>query len=73
MKRRSLLLGAAATPLLGLGHFAEAATPIKIGLLEDTSGDLAAIGLPKLHGSQLAVEEVNAAGGIMERPVGCSA
>jgi urea ABC transporter substrate-binding protein len=37
--------------------------------LEDISGDLAAVGLPKLHGSQLAVEEVNAAGGIMGRPV----
>ena len=71
MKRRSLLLGAAAAPLLGAarGHFAEAATPIKIGLLEDTSGDLALFGIPKLHGSQLAVEEVNAAGGIMGRPI----
>jgi len=69
MKRRSLLLGAAATPLVGMAHSAQAAAPIKIGLLEDISGDLAAIGLPKLHGSQLAVEEVNAAGGIIGRPV----
>ncbi len=69
MKRRSLLLGAAATPLIGMARSAQAANPIKIGLLEDISGDLAAIGLPKLHGSQLAVEEVNAAGGIIGRPV----
>ncbi len=69
MNRRNLLLGAAAVPMVGLGHFAQAAAPIKIGLLEDISGDLASIGLPKLHGSQLAVEEVNAAGGIMGRPV----
>ncbi|WP_428484254.1 urea ABC transporter substrate-binding protein [Rhodopila sp.] len=71
MHRRSLLLGAAAAPLAGLaGRGAQAAnTPIKIGLLEDVSGDLAAIGLPKLHGSQLAVDEVNASGGIMGRPV----
>ena len=33
--------------------------PIKIGLLEDISGDLALMGMPKLHGSQLAVEEIN--------------
>ncbi len=42
---------------------------IKIGLLEDISGDLALLGLPKLHGSQLAVEEINAAGGIMGRQI----
>ncbi|PDQ22789.1 urea ABC transporter substrate-binding protein [Mesorhizobium sanjuanii] len=43
--------------------------PIKVGLLEDVSGDLALIGLPKLHGSELAVEEINAAGGIMGRQI----
>ena len=72
MKRRNLLIATAAAPLLGaLPGAVRAATgqPIKIGLLEDVSGDLAAFGLPKLHGSQLAVEEVNAAGGIMGRPV----
>jgi urea ABC transporter substrate-binding protein len=70
MKRRTVLLGASALPLVGLGsRSAFAADPIKIGLLEDISGDLAAFGLPKLHGSQLAVEEVNAAGGIMGRQI----
>ena len=70
MKRRDLLAIAAAAPLAGLarpGHAAVA--PIKIGLLEDISGDLALFGLPKLHGSQLAVEEVNSSGGIMGRPI----
>ena len=42
---------------------------IKIGLLEDISGDLALLGLPKLHGSVLAVEEINAKGGIMGRQI----
>ena len=42
-----------------------AADTIKIGLLEDISGDLALIGKPKLNGSQLAVEEINKAGGIL--------
>ena len=48
---------------------AMAADPIKIGLLEDVSGDLALIGMPKLHGSELAVEEINKAGGIMGRKI----
>jgi len=56
-----MLLGAAfAAPV-------QAADPIKIGLLEDVSGDLAVLGIPKLHGSQLAVEEINKAGGILGR------
>jgi urea ABC transporter substrate-binding protein len=46
-----------------------AADPIKIGLLEDISGDLALIGKPKLNGSQLAVEEINKAGGILGRKI----
>nr|WP_244641775.1 urea ABC transporter substrate-binding protein [Chelatococcus reniformis] len=46
-----------------------AADPIKVGLLEDISGDLALIGLPKLHGSELAVEEINKAGGVLGRPL----
>lgn len=46
-----------------------AADPIKVGLLEDISGDLALIGAPKLHGSQLAVEEINKAGGILGRKI----
>ena len=55
---RTALLGAA----LGVAAFgaAQAAEPpLKVGLLEDVSGDLAFMGMPKLHGSQLAVEEIN--------------
>ncbi|MFC5652294.1 urea ABC transporter substrate-binding protein [Paenibacillus solisilvae] len=40
-------------------------TPIKIGLLEDQSGDFAIVGQYKYHAAQLAVEEINNAGGIM--------
>lgn len=43
--------------------------PIKVGLLEDVSGDIAVMGLPKLHGSQLAAKEINEAGGILGRPI----
>ena len=71
MKRRSLLSSAAALPLSAIvgRHSALGSDPIKIGLLEDVSGDLAMMGLPKLHGSELAVEEINGKGGIMGRQV----
>src|SRR5665811_488076 len=59
-----LMLGAA----VAVGA-AQAADPLKVGLLEDVSGDLAFMGMPKLHGSQLAVEEINKAGGIMGRQI----
>lgn len=71
MLRKTMLLGAISALSIGIGAAppASAADPIKIGLMEDISGDLAVLGLPKLHGSQLAVEEINAAGGIMGRQV----
>ena len=56
------------TLLVAMGS-AFAADPIKVGLLEDISGDLALIGKPKLNGSQLAVEEINKSGGIMGRQI----
>jgi branched-chain amino acid transport system substrate-binding protein len=42
-------------------------SPIKIGLLEDQSGEIAIFTMPKVHGTQLAVEEINKAGGILGR------
>ena len=42
-------------------------TPIKIGLLEDSTGDFAAAGIPKVHGVELAVAEINAHGGVLGR------
>lgn len=71
MKLRNTLVSVACalTSLVGLSSSAWAAEPLKIGLMEDVSGDLAVIGMPKLHGSQLAVEEINKAGGVMGRPL----
>lgn len=69
MRRRTLLLGAAALPAVSILPARAAATPIKIGLLETTSGDLAMFGIPKLHGSLLAVKEINDAGGIAGHPI----
>lgn len=43
--------------------------PIKIGVLEDQSGDFAAATMVKVHAIQLAAKEINDAGGIDGRPV----
>ena len=65
------MLAAAVTLILLTGTVTgvQAADPLKIGLMEDVSGDLAFMGMPKLHGSQLAVEEINKAGGILGRQI----
>ncbi|WZL79981.1 ABC transporter substrate-binding protein [Vallitaleaceae bacterium 9-2] len=41
--------------------------PIKLGMLTPTSGDLAVYGQAVLNASQLAIEEINAAGGVNGR------
>src|SRR5690349_9948499 len=67
---RSLRAAASGLALLTCAaSVAYAADPLKVGLLEDVSGDLALMGMPKLHGSELAVEEINKAGGIMGRQI----
>ncbi len=69
-RREALTLGAAAAvSALSSKNAAAQATPVKVGLLEDVSGDLALIGIPKLHGSILAAEEINKGGGILGRPI----
>ncbi len=46
-----------------------AADPIKLGLLEDASGNFALAVIPKIHATQLAIEEINAKGGVLGRPI----
>src|SRR6202789_1744878 len=59
MKSRHLLRIAFLGLMLGtvgaLGAAQAADPPLKVGLLEDVSGDLAFMGMPKLPGSHLAV------------------
>jgi len=71
MRLRNIVWGALGALALGLcvDRAAIGADPIKVGLLEDVSGDLALFGKPKLNGSLLAVEEINKAGGIMGRQI----
>jgi len=68
-RRRSLLLasaGMAAAGLAGLPRFARAAAPtIKVGILQPFSGGLEALGEQGGHAARLALDEANAAGGVL--------
>src|SRR3569833_2198668 len=44
-------------------------TPIKVGLVLPQSGGLAALGVVARNGAQLAIDEVNARGGIKGHPL----
>lgn len=68
--RRTLIKGAAAAGLMtgvGLPTYlrgftraqAQDSSPVKLGFIEDESGNLAVYGLQKLHAAQLAVKEIN--------------
>ena len=65
--RKMMMLGAAMAALM-IPLAAEAASPIKLGVLEDQSGDFALATIGKVHGIQLATDEINKAGGIGGRP-----
>jgi urea ABC transporter substrate-binding protein len=65
---RSCIAAAAGSVLLAAGP-SMAADPIKIGVLEDQSGDFALATIGKVHGIQLATDEINAAGGIAGRKI----
>lgn len=64
----ALAASAAAMPLFASSVTAQD-NPIKIGVIDDASGDFAAAVIPKTQGAQLAVNEINAAGGVMGRPL----
>lgn len=65
--RHGSRLTALAAALVLAGPAAQAADPIKLGVLEDQSGDFALATIGKVHGIQLATDEINAAGGIAGR------
>ncbi|SON55643.1 Aliphatic amidase expression-regulating protein [Hartmannibacter diazotrophicus] len=69
MKRHASGALAALGTLLLFSSTALAADPIKLGVLEDQSGDFAVATIGKVHGIELAAEEINAAGGIAGRPL----
>jgi branched-chain amino acid transport system substrate-binding protein len=65
--RHCLAVAAAAAALVPLG--ARAADPIKIGFPIPLSGPTAVYGEPILKGAQMAVEEINAKGGVLGRKI----
>ncbi|MEA3548299.1 MAG: branched-chain amino acid ABC transporter substrate-binding protein [Thermodesulfobacteriota bacterium] len=65
----NLVLSAISVVVFALSSPVNAEETIKIGVAGSFSGDLASYGLPALNGVQLAVEEINANGGILGRSV----
>jgi branched-chain amino acid transport system substrate-binding protein len=49
--------------------FATAAEPVEIGVILSLTGPIGPHGQDALHASQLAVEEINKAGGVLGRPI----
>lgn len=75
LRRRSVLKAtlsasaALASPALLTGRAFGANEPILVGSLHDQSGPIAASGVPMVDSLILAIEEVNAAGGLLGRPL----
>ena len=55
--------------ILSVGSAFAADSTVKIGLLEDASGNFALPVIPKIHATELAVEEINAKGGILGQQI----
>ena len=76
IERRALIQGAgaalAATTILSRPRAARAAgeQSVKIGFIEDQSGNLSVYGIQKLHAAQLAVQEINDGFTLAGGPVG---
>lgn len=67
---RALLIICASLLLLACGEDARAPVPIRLGVIVDVSGPTSAsLGISGRNGMQLAVEQINASGGIKGRPV----
>jgi len=73
INRRTLLKGAAAAGVLQLAGpiviRARGDTPLRIGMIDPLTGVYAAVAQNEVMGAKLAVEHVNATGGILGRPI----
>lgn len=73
VNRRTILKAGAALAAAGtlspVSAFAKSETPVRIGHLEALTGTYAALGISDVNGAKLAVEQINAKGGILGRPV----
>ena len=68
MKTKIFSLSAAAL-LAALSINVQAADPIKFGMMAESSGPNAEAGVYQNNGAKMAVEEINAAGGVLGRPL----
>src|SRR6476661_1529237 len=68
VRSQLLSFGAAAALAVALTTQANAADPIKVGVVTPLSGTYAPIGKQVRWGAELAVKEINAAGGVAGRP-----
>ncbi len=59
----------AQTPVMATGVATPAAAPLRVGLIGPFSGPSADFGLPMSNGVHMAVDEINAAGGYLGRPL----
>ncbi|HWA12926.1 MAG TPA: ABC transporter substrate-binding protein [Burkholderiales bacterium] len=66
---RTLCIRVLAVLALGFATPGFAADPIVVGLVDEVTGPQAEAGVLTAQGARLAVEEINAAGGILGRPV----
>ena len=62
-------LAAAATALAACGALAQSANPLRIGVVGPFTGASSDFGVPMLNGIKLAVDEINAVGGYLGRPL----
>src|ERR1700724_2051986 len=69
VNRRRFLQGAAAVAAGTLGSNAWAEDPIKVASIHDLSGGLDIYGKPMVDALKFAVEEANAAGGLLGRQI----
>lgn len=69
--RRDFITAAGATAVIGAlpGKAIAQGAPIKLGSILDNSGNLDGYGKPMVLATQLAVEELNAAGGLLGRKI----
>lgn len=68
-RRQLLLQGSALCAAVSTPWMAQAATPIKLGSVLDTTGNFDAYGKPMNMALDLAIDEINKAGGLLGRPV----
>ena len=68
MKQLTSLV-AAVVAIFTLTHSVLAAEPIKIGVLYPIAGTGAVYGVPAMHGHDMAVDEINASGGLLGKKV----